>query len=47
MLDAGGGAIVNMASTAGVEAVGGMAGYIAAKHGVIGLTKVAAHERAA
>jgi NADP-dependent 3-hydroxy acid dehydrogenase YdfG len=33
MLDAGGGAIVNMASAAGVEAVGGMAGYTAAKYG--------------
>lgn len=42
MLEAGGGAIVNMSSTAGVEAVGGLAGYVSAKHGVIGLTKVAA-----
>jgi NAD(P)-dependent dehydrogenase (short-subunit alcohol dehydrogenase family) len=42
MLMSGGGAIVNMASTAGLEAVGGLAGYVAAKHGVIGLTKVAA-----
>jgi NAD(P)-dependent dehydrogenase (short-subunit alcohol dehydrogenase family) len=47
MLKAGGGAIVNMASTAGVEAVGGTAGYTAAKHGVIGLTKVAALDYAA
>src|SRR6266496_6502137 len=42
ILESGGGAIVNMASTAGLEAVGGLAGYVAAKHGVIGLTKVAA-----
>ena len=42
MLEAGGGAIVNMASTAGLEAVGGLAGYVSAKHGVIGLTKTAA-----
>ena len=42
MLETGGGAIVNMASTAGVDAVGGLAAYVAAKHGVIGLTKVAA-----
>ncbi len=42
MLLAGGGAIVNMSSTAGVEAVGGLAGYVSAKHGVIGLTKTAA-----
>lgn len=42
MLAAGGGAIVNMASTAGVEGVGGLAGYVSAKHGVIGLTRSAA-----
>lgn len=47
LLAAGGGAIVNMASTAGMEAVGGTAGYTAAKHGVIGLTKVAALDYAA
>jgi NAD(P)-dependent dehydrogenase (short-subunit alcohol dehydrogenase family) len=46
MLDSGGGAIVNMASTAGLEAVGGLAGYVSAKHGVIGLTKAAALEYA-
>jgi NAD(P)-dependent dehydrogenase (short-subunit alcohol dehydrogenase family) len=37
-----GGAIVNMSSTAGLEAVGGLAAYVSAKHGVIGLTKTAA-----
>jgi len=42
MLESGGGAIVNMSSTAGLEAVGGLAGYVSAKHGVIGLTKTAA-----
>jgi NAD(P)-dependent dehydrogenase (short-subunit alcohol dehydrogenase family) len=42
MLEAGGGAIVNMSSTAGLEGVGGLAGYVSAKHGVIGLTKTAA-----
>ena len=47
MLRAGGGAIVNMASTAGFEAVGGLAGYVSAKHAVIGLTKVAALDYAA
>src|SRR4029453_165775 len=47
MLAAGGGAIVNMASTAGLQAVGGLAGYVAAKHGVVGLTKVAALDYAA
>lgn len=39
---AGGGAIVNMASTAGLHGVGTLAGYVSAKHGGIGLTKVAA-----
>lgn len=42
MLDTGGGAILNMSSTAGLEAVGGLAGYVASKHGVVGLTRVAA-----
>jgi NAD(P)-dependent dehydrogenase (short-subunit alcohol dehydrogenase family) len=46
MLEAGGGAIVNMSSTAGLQAVGGLAGYVSAKHGVIGLTKTAALEYA-
>jgi len=42
MLQAGGGTIVNTASVAGVIADPGMAAYVAAKHGVIGLTKAAA-----
>ena len=42
MLAGGGGAIVNLASTAGLEGVGGLAGYVSAKHGVVGLTKTAA-----
>lgn len=37
-----GGAIVNVASTAGLAAAPGMAAYVAAKHGVIGLTRSAA-----
>jgi NAD(P)-dependent dehydrogenase (short-subunit alcohol dehydrogenase family) len=46
ILDSGGGAIVNMGSTAGSEAVGGLAGYVSAKHGVVGLTRCAALEYA-
>lgn len=42
MVEHGGGAIVNTASVAGVIADPGMAPYVAAKHGVIGLTKAAA-----
>jgi NAD(P)-dependent dehydrogenase (short-subunit alcohol dehydrogenase family) len=42
MLAAGGGAIVNMSSTAGLQGAPGMGPYSAAKHGVIGLTKSAA-----
>ena len=38
----GGGAIVNMSSTAGLQRVGGLSSYVAAKHGVEGHTKVAA-----
>jgi NAD(P)-dependent dehydrogenase (short-subunit alcohol dehydrogenase family) len=42
MLERGGGAIVNTASGAGLVGFPGQAAYVAAKHGVIGLTKVAA-----
>jgi NAD(P)-dependent dehydrogenase (short-subunit alcohol dehydrogenase family) len=42
MLQSGGGAIVNMASTAGLSGVKGVSAYVASKHGVIGLTKTAA-----
>jgi NAD(P)-dependent dehydrogenase (short-subunit alcohol dehydrogenase family) len=39
-----GGAVVNMASDMGVVGAPGFAGYVASKHGVLGLTKVAALE---
>jgi NAD(P)-dependent dehydrogenase (short-subunit alcohol dehydrogenase family) len=42
MLAAGGGAIVNMSSTAGLAGAPGMAAYSAAKHAIIGLTETAA-----
>ena len=44
MLQNGGGAIVNMASILGQVAFAGAPAYVAAKHGVIGLTKTAALE---
>ena len=46
MLQGGGGAIVNNASIAGLVAEPGISAYIAAKHGVIGLSKAAAVEYA-
>ena len=42
MLATGRGAIVNMSSTAGIQGVGGLAAYVSTKHGLEGLTKVAA-----
>jgi|SRR5690625_2873253 len=46
MLDSGGGSIINMASILGAVAAPNVAGYVAAKHGVVGLTKSAALEYA-
>jgi NAD(P)-dependent dehydrogenase (short-subunit alcohol dehydrogenase family) len=46
MLQSGGGAIVNNASIAGMIAEPGISAYVAAKHGVIGLSKAAAVEYA-
>lgn len=39
---AGGGTIINTSSTAGLQGYGGIAGYVASKWGVRGLTKAAA-----
>jgi NAD(P)-dependent dehydrogenase (short-subunit alcohol dehydrogenase family) len=46
MLDSGGGVIVNMASILGQVAFENSSAYVAAKHGVVGLTKNAAVEYA-
>ena len=46
MLKQGGGAIVNTASIAGLAGLSGTVAYVAAKHGVTGLTKAAAVEYA-
>jgi NAD(P)-dependent dehydrogenase (short-subunit alcohol dehydrogenase family) len=44
MLDQGSGSILNMASAAGLIGWPGACGYVAAKHGVVGLSKSAALE---
>ena len=46
MLEHGGGAIVNTASSAGVTGIANVAIYTASKHGVVGLTKATALELA-
>jgi 3-oxoacyl-[acyl-carrier protein] reductase len=44
MIAAGGGAVVNVSSIAGLVAGGGGAAYTASKHGVIGLTRQIAYD---
>lgn len=47
MLESGGGAVVNMASIHGQICAANLSGYAASKHGVLGVTKVAAVEYSA
>lgn len=47
MLNGGGGAIVNVASAAGLVGFPSMPAYVAAKHGVVGLTRAAALDHSA
>ena len=47
MIEAGGGAVVNMASILGQVGAARSSAYVAAKHGVVGLTRTAALEYAA
>ncbi len=47
MTRTGGGAIINVSSTAGQQPVAGLAGYVAGKYGVEGVTRVAALDNAA
>jgi NAD(P)-dependent dehydrogenase (short-subunit alcohol dehydrogenase family) len=42
-----GGSVVNVASVLGAVAAGGASGYVASKHGLVGLTKVAALDHVA
>lgn len=44
MLNGGGGVIINNSSICGARPVGGFCHYVAAKHGVVGLTKTVALE---
>jgi 3-oxoacyl-[acyl-carrier protein] reductase len=44
MIELGRGSIVDVASTLGLAAAGGYGGYVLAKHAVVGLTGLPAHE---
>jgi NAD(P)-dependent dehydrogenase (short-subunit alcohol dehydrogenase family) len=44
MLERGSGSVINMSSVAGERGLQGTSGYIASKHGILGLTRAAAAE---
>jgi NAD(P)-dependent dehydrogenase (short-subunit alcohol dehydrogenase family) len=44
LISSGGGSVINIASVAAVVAFAGASAYTASKAGVVGLTRVAAHE---
>ena len=44
MAEAGGGSIINIASTSGIEGSMGLVAYVASKHAIVGMTKTAAME---
>ncbi|MGX7681234.1 SDR family NAD(P)-dependent oxidoreductase [Jatrophihabitans sp. DSM 45814] len=46
MLEAGGGAVVNVASIAALRAFDGLSGYVSSKHAALGLSRTAASEYA-
>ncbi len=46
LIDAGGGSIIAISSTAGIKGTPWLAPYVAAKHGVVGLTRMMANELA-
>src|SRR5690606_23854473 len=46
MIKSGGGSVINIASILGQTAFGGSSAYVAAKHGVVGLTKTGAIDHA-
>ena len=44
LAEAGGGSIINIASTCGIEGAMGLVAYVATKHAIVGMTKTAAME---
>jgi 3alpha(or 20beta)-hydroxysteroid dehydrogenase len=44
MVGVGGGSIINLSSTCGIEGAAGLIAYVASKHAIVGMTKTAAME---